>query len=209
MPAVIDFKGGGAKGWHKFQLAGYKKLVEMSFEQSKGVIQDPTLRFDKVTHTYSSEQHGKIDSVTTILKSVGLSPGMEYVSDEALWRGSRNHKLFELASKDNIDETSLDEEMKLLLGTYRRFLHETRAEILASEVPLVDYALEYAGTPDLVVKFADDRSDKVTVHVLEITPEKYTLTPFYDYWSERVFASAMIVHHARKQMGLTKAKYVV
>lgn len=208
MPAILDFKGGGAKGWHRFQLAAYKKLFDHYSEMRLKNLTPPEIFFDKESHTYTVDGQ-KIDSVTTILRSVGLSTGMEYVSEEALWKGQRRHRLFELYAKNNLDETSLDDDLKMMLATFQRFLMESKADVLAVEKPLADNRLGYAGTPDLVVRFPNDKPEVVTVYVLEITPEKYVLTPFNDYFAERVFAAALICHQAKKEMGLTKPNYVV
>ena len=109
------------------------------------------LVFDAVEHSYTIDGR-KVPSVTRIIKAVlgsgyeGL-PNAEYLME----RGRVNHACYALIARGiEFDHDPISE---LYIAACRKFLKETRPEVIAVEMPVHSYRLQYAGTLDLLARF--------------------------------------------------------
>lgn len=117
---------------------------------------DMEIKFDEVAHTYSIG--GKfLPSVTGILKKatlVDFSGIPEDVLEVAREFGSTIHKVCEMEDKGILDLsafTNPSEPIIPYLEGWRKFLKDTKAEILEIEKPVYSTRWGYAGTPDRVI----------------------------------------------------------
>jgi RecB family exonuclease len=109
------------------------------------------LHFDEATHTYTVDGV-EYPSVTTILKDVGLiDTSGPWYTDWHRDRGTQVHKALELFDDGDLDEESLDDEIRPYLDAWDRFLTETRCEMMYLERRVVDPELKFAGTIDRIV----------------------------------------------------------
>lgn len=126
----------------------------MSLDEQPNRLQclKPSLNlwFDKETHTYLRHQK-PVGSVTQVLKAVGIiDNGMDFVSEEFMWKGSCIHKGIELINKGTLDwETVDDTEVYPYLKAYEQFVGATGFIAKLIEYPVFDPVLGVAGTFDV------------------------------------------------------------
>lgn len=112
------------------------------------------LTFEADGHVY--RYRGKaVPSVTQILEPLQLLDGarpedLEYARE----RGSAVHLACHLYNMDTLDEAALDPVLLPYLLGWKDFLTDTGFEITASEQPIFNRGLGYAGTPDFVGNYA-------------------------------------------------------
>jgi hypothetical protein len=109
------------------------------------------LEFDAPSHTYRLA--GRIvPSVTQILGIVtdfdGIPPA---VLENARRRGEAVHKMIDLDNREELDETSVTDELAPFLKAWRKFLAESGAVVISSELRVYHEKLGYAGTADLLL----------------------------------------------------------
>lgn len=107
------------------------------------------LTFDAPTHIYRWD--GQIvPSVTTALRVI--ERGFGFVSEEILDRarefGRHVHLATHLFDRGELNEATLDPELALYLAQYKRFLFDTKAQVIASEEIVYSKASGYAGQLD-------------------------------------------------------------
>lgn len=104
------------------------------------------LKFDESTHTFTLDGV-VIPSVTQILKKAGLIDDAWYDMYYAN-KGTAIHKAVELFENDDLDEDSLDDEIKPYLGAWIKFKLETDWRTAQTELQV--HGIGYAGIVDLV-----------------------------------------------------------
>lgn len=113
------------------------------------------LTFDPVRHRY--ELGGRrLPSVTEILGILTERTFAEIPPDQlenARRRGTLVHTAVDLYNRDELDETSVSAEISPYLDAWKRFLSETGAIVIASEMRVHHKKLGYAGTLDLILEW--------------------------------------------------------
>lgn len=110
--------------------------------------QPSLIEFRSDDHTYWRDGR-RVPSVTECLKSVGLIKGMEFVSDEDVWRGIRIHRLIHLFNKGTLDLQTVDGDLFPALDAYRDFIAATGFKPTSWERPVFDAQLWVAGQYDM------------------------------------------------------------
>lgn len=112
------------------------------------LINPPLVEFKEEDHTYWSDGR-RVPSVTECLKSVGLIPGLEFVSDDAVMFGTRVHRMIHFYNKGTLDMATVTEDLKPALGAYREFEAATGFVPYQWEQRVLDAQLWVAGTFDV------------------------------------------------------------
>jgi hypothetical protein len=108
--------------------------------------------FDEVAHKYYLDGV-ELPSVTRILKPLyDFSAIAPAVLKHAADRGSAVHRAIELWIADDLDESSLCEEIKPYFAGFKKFVSEKRPEFVMSEQKLYHPDMMYAGTMDIMLK---------------------------------------------------------
>lgn len=104
---------------------------------------------------YQSEGHRylldgvEIPSVTTVIRAAGLMPPMFGATDWHLQRGTAVHKATALSDENDLDETTVDPEIRGRLDAWRAFRAATPQFVIAEiERPRYHPGLRYGGTAD-------------------------------------------------------------
>jgi hypothetical protein len=109
------------------------------------------LTFDEATHTYRL-LGGVVPSVTQILAPLSSFAGIPaHVLEAKRDLGSRVHLACQLDDENDLDESSVEDDVAPYLDGWRRFLRESGAVVLANEQRVAEPALQYAGTLDNVL----------------------------------------------------------
>lgn len=115
------------------------------------------LLFDESAHRYTLDGR-ELPSVTTVLSILedwrGVDPG---VLARAAEFGTHVHQACALANAGTLDEATLDPALAPYLAQWRRFLAESGAEVLASEMRVFHRGLRYAGTLDVLALWKGQR----------------------------------------------------
>ncbi len=119
------------------------------------------IAFDQDTHTYRDETGRVLPSVTQVLAPLSAN-AYRGVSQEVMERaaeiGTAVHKMIELDVQGVLDELSLHPSIEQYLPAWRRFLVESRAEILRSEMRVASRRYGFAGTLDLYLLIHGQRA---------------------------------------------------
>src|SRR5262245_23836256 len=118
----------------------------------------PVLRFDPKDHRYFLGDR-ELPSVTTVLtESFPLSIRKDLL-ETARWRGTVVHRACELDDKLELDESSIDDEVRPYLTAWRSFRRHTgfRPDLEGIEVQKYHPLLYYAGTIDRIGRDSRDR----------------------------------------------------
>lgn len=111
------------------------------------------LTFDQDTHTYRF-MGGVVPGVTSILQPlVDFSRVPPAVLDAKRDLGTRVHEACQYDDEDDLDEDSVQDDVRGYLQAWRKFRAETGAEVLACEQRVFDPMRMYAGTLDRVLKY--------------------------------------------------------
>ena len=176
----VDIKSGKAEAWVGLQLAGQSLLNSLD------------VAFEKEGHVYT-HNGVVVPSITQILTAEGFIND-EWWDEWSRDKGSYVHLACHYDTTNELDEESLDDEIRPYLAAFRKFMKESGFKVERSEVPAINTTYGYAGTPDLVGCFP-----KPTVarrFALELSKEgKYKLIPFTDRNDEKIFLAACAVHH--------------
>lgn len=179
---------------------------------------------DEATHIYNVDGH-IIPSVTQILFAMGLIKS--YTNNP--WyaeRGIAIHRACHLMDIDDLDESTLDPQLRGYIDAYRKFKEESAWKFEHLEESLCHPAYRYCGTPDRWLPLIDIKSTEnheplqleayaellrangfnPLIHAYFLTlyeDGKYKLDPYkLDRTRLGVFLSATIVYHERKERGL-------
>jgi hypothetical protein len=161
MACVIDIKTGKAEPWAALQTAAQSLLNEF-----EGVI------FEPGSHIYTYKgQHWP--SITQILKAENFID-TAWFDEWSRDRGSMVHLAVKYDLAGELDEESLDDEIKPYLSAFRKFMAESGFKVDKSEIPGVNTTHRYSGTPDLIGCFP--KPSACRRFALELTKEgKYKL----------------------------------
>lgn len=109
------------------------------------------LQFDPETHTYKRDGQ-KLPSVTTILGAVGI------IDSDSPWytewhreRGTLTHLATALYDNGQLDDSSVDDELRGYLEAWMAFRMASRCAIVSTELRVDHPTMMYAGTVDRVV----------------------------------------------------------
>ena len=187
MNQIIDIKTGRAEPWAALQTAAYA-LLDLF-----GVVE-----FDDEKHLYSYCGM-QLDSVTQILQAEGFIDTRWY-DDWSRQKGKYVHQAIKYYLADELDESSLDPEIKPYLEAFKKFLSDSNFNITSSERPGISTILKYAGTPDISGFFPNgNRPGTAGRFALELNNKgKYRLTEFKDKTDFDVWRSVVAVHHWKK-----------
>jgi hypothetical protein len=113
------------------------------------------LLFDKSTHTY--ELNGRaVPSVTQVLEPLEMFDGIpSHVLEAARERGQFVHEAMALLVRDALDWSSLDVSLVPYIEGGKRFLEESGAVVIASEMRVACPKIRCAGTFDLLAYLRD------------------------------------------------------
>lgn len=109
------------------------------------------LEFDADTHTYTLNGQ-RLPSVTQVLAPLNdFSMVPPDVLEAAREFGSHVHEACDLFNRDLLDWSSLDPPLVPYVEAWQKFLDESGAVPIASEVRVVHAQYGYAGSPDVVL----------------------------------------------------------
>lgn len=118
--------------------------------------------FNEERHEYHVEGV-RWPSVTQILDPLLELDGIPRAALEAAARfGSHVHMATDLFDKGQLDEEALDPHLQRYLLGWKKFLKESGAEVLESELRVAHPRLKYAGTLDKIVRW------RSSAHVLDV-----------------------------------------
>lgn len=112
------------------------------------------IAFEEETHTYWLNGK-KATSVTEALKLAGLIDGIQFASEEALWRGKAVHTAIHFYHKGTLNWDSLDERLAPFVKGYLKFIEDTKFVPQEWEKRVSIDQLNLAGTLDVVGIFPD------------------------------------------------------
>lgn len=110
------------------------------------------LAFDPSTHTYTLNGV-RVPSVTQVLKSAGyirLDGVPAAVLEEARDRGQRVHQALHFMFEDDLDDASIDDEVRLYLLSARQYLERHVRQVLRAEMRVWSGRHYCAGTLDIL-----------------------------------------------------------
>jgi len=179
MGAVIDIKTGKAQQWTGLQLA------------AQSLLNDFNVEFEPDGHVYTyNGQHWP--SITGILKDEGFID-TQWFDSWSRDKGSMVHLAVKYDLAGELDEDSLDEEIRPYLSAFRKFMTESGLKVSQSETPGVNTVYHYSGTPDLIGCFP--KPGACRRFALELSKEgKYKLIPHTDSNDFAVWLAAVAVH---------------
>jgi hypothetical protein len=180
MSCCIDIKSGKAEPWAALQTA------------AQSLLNCYDVAFEKEGHVYTAE--GKVyPSITQILSAEGFI-NTAFYDEWSRDKGSMVHLACHYDITGELDEDSLDDEIKPYLSGFRKFMSESGFKVERSEVPAINKIYGYAGTPDLIGCFPKPVAARR--FALELNKEgKYKLIPHTDQTDFVVFQSAVAVHN--------------
>lgn len=116
-----------------------------------------SFEFDRVAHTYTLDGQ-RLPSVTEVL---GLLQNFDTIPwatlERARQRGERVHQCINAYNRGAYAAVDFPEDVAYYLDGWEAFLNESGAVVVASEQPVYHKALRYAGTPDCVLSWKNDR----------------------------------------------------
>lgn len=104
------------------------------------------LEFDKDSHVYRLDG-APIPSVTQVLAEAGLVD-TQWFTEHARWRGSAVHLACWYHDQDDLDESTVPDELRGYLEAYKLFKREHDFQINSIEEPRCHQLFRYAGTVD-------------------------------------------------------------
>lgn len=109
------------------------------------------LQFDAATHTYRLAGK-RLPSVTEVLGIlVDFSDVPPATLENARRRGTEVHAMVDLFNREQLDESSVSDELAPYLDAWKLFLTESGAVVISSEIRVYHAKLGYAGTADLLL----------------------------------------------------------
>ncbi len=111
-------------------------------------VAQPSLSLDLVTHVYTLGER-VLPSVTEILKGAGIVDD-RWWTEAGRWRGSAVHLACWYDDQNDLNESTLDPQLRGYLDAYRKFKVQAGFVPTDIETPLYNDLLGYAGTPDRI-----------------------------------------------------------
>lgn len=180
MAVTIDIKTGKAEPWAALQTA------------AQSLLNDFTVTFEPEGHAYTWNGR-RLPSITGILKDEGFID-TTFFDEWSRDKGSMVHLACHYDLAGELDEDSLDDEIRPYLAAFRKFMAESGFKVDKSEVPGVNTTYLYAGTPDLVGCFP--KPGVCRRFALELNKEgKYRLIEHKDANDFSVWLAAVACHH--------------
>lgn len=213
IPALIEIKSGPVKKWVAYQTAAQRLLLKDSFEPghlnlpvSEWKIKTRENCFDKEGHRYFDVDGNLVPGITEVLKAQGLITGVEYVSEEAMWRGQEVHRICHNFNKAKEERTDFDPCLVGYLQAWKKFREATGFVYVIGEEPLVSETYRFGGTMDNFGYFFSERtSPYITRYGLQLKADgTYNLTAFHDHTDEQVFLCALTVYNQCREDGVVK-----
>jgi len=165
MACHVDIKTGKAEPWAALQTA------------AQSLLNDFSVTFEPDGHVYTWNGR-RLPSITGILKDEGFI-NTEWFDKWSRDKGSAVHLACHYDLAGELDEDTLDDEIRPYLSAFRKFMAESGFKVDRSEVPGVNTTHHYAGTPDLVGCFP--KPGVCRRFALELNKEgKYKLIPHTD-----------------------------
>jgi len=179
MACVIDIKTGKSMPFTQLQTA------------AQSLLNDFNVTFEPDGHVYTYQgQHWP--SITQILSAEGFID-TTFFDEWSRDKGSMVHLAVKYDLAGELDEESLDEEIRPYLAAFRRFMAESGFKVSQSETPGVNTVHRYSGTPDLIGCFP--KPGVCRRFALELSKEgKYKLIPHTDSNDFAVWLAAVAVH---------------
>lgn len=113
------------------------------------------LEFDKSAHAYTVNGQA-VPSVTQVLAPLEILDGIpQAVLERARVRGQHIHEAMALLVRDDLDWSSLDPDLMPYIEGGKRFLEESGAVVIASEMRVACPLIRCAGTLDLLAHWRD------------------------------------------------------
>ena len=112
------------------------------------------LNFDEATHTYTVDGQD-YPSITTVIEAAGLVNYDMLPADDLKFyqdRGTALHQAAWYDDEGDLDDRTVDPEVKPRLEAWRKLRREMQFTVLLSEARRFDRTYGYAGTPDRLVK---------------------------------------------------------
>lgn len=180
MSCCIDLKTGKAEPWAALQLAG------------QSLLNCYDVTFEKEGHIYTLPDGSRLPSITQILKEEGFID-TTWFDEWSRDKGSMVHLACHYDVTGELDEDSLDDEIRPYLKAFRKFMVESGFKVDKSEVPTANLTYGYAGTPDLVGCFPKPTAARR--FALELNKEgKYKLIPHTEQSDFAVFLAAVATY---------------
>jgi hypothetical protein len=181
--AIIDVKTGKAAVWAQLQTAAYS------------LLNDFNVTFADIGHLYTSKGV-VIPSVTQILKAEGFID-TTWFDEWSRNKGSYVHQAIKYDLAGELDEETLDDEIRPYLSAFRKFMSESGFKVELSEIPGINSTYGYAGTPDLIGCFP--KPTPARRFSLELTKEgKYHLIPYTGQNDFNVWLAAVATFNWKK-----------
>jgi hypothetical protein len=182
----LDIKTGKAEPWAALQTA------------AQSLLNDFNVTFEPEGHIYTWNGH-RLPSITQILKAEGFIDTSHY-DDWSRDKGSMVHLACHYDLAGELDEDSLDDEIRPYLAAFRKFMAESGLNVERSEVPGVNTTHHYCGTPDIVGCFPTPTSARR--FALELNKEgKYKLIPHTEQSDFAVFLAAVATYKWKRNHG--------
>lgn len=125
-------------------------------------IATPGLTFDEATHTYRLDGQA-LPSVTQVLAANGLGGDFSHVSpavlEHARQRGTAVHAAAHYLDEGDLDEATVDPEIRPYLEAWQAFKVARRVELLALEQRVACPLYRFAGTIDRVARVPGIRGE--------------------------------------------------
>lgn len=117
----------------------------------------PEIAFDEARHEYRIGG-ARWPSVTQVLDPLLELDGIpKHLLDAAARFGTHVHQACHLLNQGVLDEASLDPALRPYVDAWIKFLGDTKATVIASELRVAHLTLRYAGTLDAVVMWRGKR----------------------------------------------------
>jgi hypothetical protein len=147
------------------------------------------IEFDPVSHIYKVNGRA-YPSVTTILKSVGLTADFSMVKPDVLEYkrrlGEEVHRVIELDLQDDLAE--YDPVLEPYISAWRKFRDDLKIELIETETPIFSAKYGYAGKLDLLARFNGneeglfDFKTSVSVDIKSVGPQLKAYDNGYREW---------------------------
>ena len=190
MSCCIDIKSGKAEPWAALQTAAQALLNSLD------------VTFEKEGHIYTAPDGSHPPSITEILKAENFIDTSFY-NEWARDKGSMVHLACRYDLAGELDEDTLDDEIRPYLSAFRKFMSDSGFKVERSEVPGINTVYGFAGTPDLVGCFP--KSTAARRFALELNKEgKYHLIPYTDQNDCHIWLAALATFTWKRNNGLSK-----
>lgn len=183
MACYIDIKTGKAEPWTRLQTAAQSLLNDFNVEFEP----------DGHVYTYKGEHW---PSITQILKAEGFID-TTWFDEWSRDKGSMVHLACRYDITGELDEDSLDDEIRPYLSAFRKFIAESGFKVEKSEAPGVNTTHRYSGTPDLIGCFP--KPGVCRRFALELNNQgKYKLIPHADQNDFNVWLAAVATFYWKR-----------